>query len=106
MVMRASLVFVLDASLLAAICATEVVRLTGLAVHEWLSIAFAAAALLHLLLSWRWIEKATRRIFSRAELRNTVNYTLNFILFADIVILFLSGIMISRVAVPTIGMHI
>ncbi len=39
-------------------------RLTGLPVHEWLGIALAGPVLLHLLLSWRWLVTATRRLLA------------------------------------------
>ena len=106
MTTRAGFAFSLDTSLLIGLSAVYVVRLTGLPAHEWLAFAFAAAALVHLLLSWSWIGKATLRVFAGAGSRNTLNYCLNFALFAGVVIVLLSGFMISRYAAPALGLHI
>jgi len=106
MIARAGFAFFLDASLLVGVSALFEVRLTGLAAHEWLAFVFAGAALVHLLLSWNWIAAATRRVFAGAGSRNAVNYCLNFALFADIVIVLLSGFMISRHAAPALGVYI
>lgn len=38
-------------------------RTTGIAIHEWLSLAAAGAAIVHLLLHWQWIVEVTRRFF-------------------------------------------
>jgi hypothetical protein len=102
---RAGSSLVLDAGLFVAFCALNVVPLTGLPVHEWLGFAFGGAALIHLLLSWSWIESSTRSLFSR-DRRDQVNYSLNFALFATLVVLILSGAMISHSALPALGLHI
>lgn len=106
MITRAGFAFSLDTSLLVGVCVLFVVRLTGLVAHEWLAFVFAGAALVHLLLSWSGIGAATRRMFAGAGSRNTINCFLNFALFADIVIVLLSGFMISRYAAPALGLHI
>jgi hypothetical protein len=103
---RAGSSLVLDAGLFVAFCALNVVPLTGLAVHEWLGFAFGGAALIHLLLSWGWIESSTLSLFAGRDRRNQVNYSLNFALFATLVVLILSGAMISHSALPALGFHI
>ena len=53
-------------------------RFSGLAVHEWLGIAFAAAIVTHLLLHWDWIVSVTARIFNKAlQQKQRINYALN-----------------------------
>jgi hypothetical protein len=39
----------------------EAPHFTGMAVHEWLGIAFGAGIITHLLLHWQWIVKAIKR---------------------------------------------
>ena len=39
--------------------------LTGVAVHEWLSLAFASAVILHLLLHWDWVVQVTLKFFRK-----------------------------------------
>jgi hypothetical protein len=78
-------------------------RSTGIAIHEWLSIALAAAIITHLLLNWRWIVEVSRRFLGKVANRARVNYILNFLLFVDITLCIFTGIMISQVALPLLG---
>ena len=82
-------------------------RFSGLSVHEWLGIAFAATLLTHLLLHWDWIVNVTKRIFNPTlQQKQRLNYALNLALFVDFVIISLSGIMISQVALPALGVRL
>jgi cytochrome b len=81
-------------------------RSSGIAVHEWLGIAFGAAIITHLLLHWRWIVSTTRRLFSRAMRQARLNYFLNTLLFIDITLVIFTGLMISRVALPSLGIYL
>ena len=82
-------------------------RFSGIAIHEWLSIALAAAVIVHLLLNWAWIVAITRRLFSKAiEHKQRVNYLLNALLFIDFVVIMVTGIVLSEVALPQLGIQI
>lgn len=78
-------------------------RLTGIAIHEWLSIAFGAAVVTHLLLHWKWLVATTRRFFGRVPRATRLNYALNTLFFIDMVVLIFTGLMISEVALPGLG---
>jgi hypothetical protein len=80
-------------------------RTSGIAVHEWLTIAIAATVIVHLLLNWSWIVEVTKRLFSKGKGLNgsRVNYILNWSLFIDGILIMLSGIMISQAVVPALG---
>ena len=95
--------FAVDITLFALVLVMLSPRLTGLPLHEWLGLALGAPVLLHLLLSWPWIARATLVVPIRATLRHRVNYLLNWLLFASIVVEIVSGIMISVVALPALG---
>ncbi len=101
---RLRLIFLLDATLLIAICALETVNFTGLILHEWLGLLMPFLILAHLLFSWTWIAATTRRLFSsrsgRADTRTRINYFLTLALFACITAQILSGILISQQAIP------
>ncbi|HMV29271.1 MAG TPA: DUF4405 domain-containing protein [Anaerolineales bacterium] len=94
----------LDIALFVAFLITMDPRFSGLAIHEWLSIAAAATVIVHLLLSWEWIVNVTKRLFGRVGGGAKVNYVLNWLLFIDGILIMLSGIMISEVAVPALGL--
>lgn len=102
---RIPLVFWLDSALLAALLLLLAPRLTGLPIHEWLGISFGVPVLVHLLLSWRWIAASLRSLPS-LRARGRVNLLINIALFALTVIEIVSGLVISRVALPFIGFHL
>ena len=81
-------------------------RASGLAIHEWLSLAAIAAVIVHLLLNWEWITQITRRLLGKVNEVIRINYLLNWALFIDAILIMLSGIMISEVAMPTLGISL
>lgn len=103
---RTKINLLVDASIFVAFLIAMEPHSTGIAVHEWLSIAFAAAIITHLLLHWDWIVETTRRIFSRLAAIQRINYALNILLFIDITIVSFTGIMISRSALPALGISL
>ncbi|NWF63392.1 MAG: DUF4405 domain-containing protein [Chloroflexi bacterium] len=78
-------------------------RFSGLAIHEWLSLALGAVIIVHLLLNWEWIVNVTKRLFVKAKNGARVNYVLNWLLFIDGILIMLSGILISEAALPAMG---
>jgi len=78
-------------------------RSSGIAVHEWLTIALAATIIVHLLLNWDWITQATKRLFKNGLNDSCVNYILNWLLFIDGILIMLSGVMVSEAIVPALG---
>jgi hypothetical protein len=79
---------------------------TGIAVHEWLTIASMAAIITHLLLNWQWIAVVTRRFFSKLATRARLNFVLNLLLFIDGVLIMLTGVMISEAVLPSLGVRV
>ncbi len=78
-------------------------RSTGIAVHEWLTVASMTAVIIHLLLSWDWIVQLTKHFFTMSVLRPRINYVLNALLFIDVILIMYTGIMISESFVPFLG---
>jgi len=102
---RHAFVWWLDAGLFVAYLLLLSPRLTGLPVHEWLGLAFAVPVLLHLLLAWPWIATATGRLFAPHRRRDTVNALLNLALFVTTTVVVVSGVVISQVTLPWLGVH-
>ncbi|EFO80909.1 hypothetical protein OSCT_1239 [Oscillochloris trichoides DG-6] len=81
-------------------------RFTGIAIHEWLGIAFGAAIITHLLIHWQWIIAVGKKLFSRAHAPARLNYILNLLLFIDVTLITFTGIMISEVVLPLFGLRL
>jgi cytochrome b len=79
---------------------------SGIAVHEWLSLAMIAAITVHLLLNWGWITGITSRFLGKVGGQNRINYIVNWLLFIDGTLIMISGIMISEVALPAFGIQL
>jgi len=81
-------------------------RLTGNAIHEWLAVAVTAVVIVHLLLNWKWIVEITRRLFRKIPWRSRIHYILDWLLYIDLVLIMLSGLMISETVLPRLGIHL
>ena len=96
----------LDIIIFVAFLVTMDPRSSGIAIHEWLSLAMLAALTLHLLLSWDWIINISQRFLGKLGTQNRINYILNWLLFIDGTLLIVSGVMISEVAIPFLGVRL
>ena len=94
----------LDISTFAAFLVAMDPRTSGIAIHEWLTIALGATVVVHLLLNWNWIVEVTKRLFTKGLNGARTNYILNWLLFVDGILIMLSGIMISEAVVPAFGL--
>lgn len=80
--------------------------LGGIAFHEFAGLALGAAVLCHLLLNGNWILKVSKMILNRQlNARTRLNYLLSVMLLLDFLIILLSGINISKVALP-LNLHL
>jgi hypothetical protein len=80
-------------------------HLTGLTIHEWLSIAFGATIIVHLLWHWEWLVQVSRRFFRQMNGRVRLNYILNSLLFIALTLIIASGLLISEEALPLLGIR-
>lgn len=94
---------VLDLALLAIMLLVANPAKTGLGVHEWLGIAIAVPALLHLALNWDWVGSTIRTLFTKMAWDRRTNLVIDTALFMSLVTVAVSGIAISRIAVPALG---
>lgn len=95
-----------DSAIFVAFLLAMVPHSTGISVHEWLSIALGATVIVHLLLHWKWIVATTTRFFKRIPRGSRINYLLNSLLFIDFTLILFTGIMISEVALPSLGIRL
>lgn len=78
----------------------------GIAFHEFAGLALGGAILCHLVLNGTWIVKVSKMIFKKElNQRTRINYLLNGLLLLDFLIILISGINISKVALP-LNLHL
>jgi len=68
----------------------------GLGFHEWAGLFIGIFFIVHKILNWTWIKKVTVGFFRRTTGRARLNYVLDVLLLAGLVLMTLSGIAIAR----------
>jgi Domain of unknown function (DUF4405) len=75
---------------------------TGIAIHEWLGIGLGVVLLVHLTLHWDWVIRTTRKLVSGGG-RERFVWLVNLLLLVSMTLCIASGILISQVALPGLG---
>jgi hypothetical protein len=101
---RARLDLIFDFILLLAFGIVFSLDFTGEEWHEWLGLAFGLALLVHLTLHWDWVVRTARRILTTTG-RRRFTFIVNLLLCFDLVLCVGSGILISRYALPSLGIN-
>ena len=101
---RTRLDFWFDAIILAGYTVAYSYGWTGVVIHEWLGIGLGIALLLHLTLHWDWVVRTTRRLL-RPRGQDKLIWLVNLALLFAMTLCIASGIAISRVALPELGIY-
>ncbi|MCO6452894.1 MAG: DUF4405 domain-containing protein [Caldilineales bacterium] len=96
----------LDLIIFTAFVAVANPALTGMTIHEWLALAFGAAIITHLLFHWNWIAAITRKFFHKLWHQSRLNYVVNLAFFVAVTATMLSGVLISKSALPILGIDL
>lgn len=99
---RAKLDFWFDAVLLMAYTVVYSYGFTGDVIHEWLGTGIGVALLLHLTLHWDWVVRTSKRLFSPRG-HDKLIWFVNLALLFAMTLCVLSGLAISRVVLPEVG---
>ncbi len=95
-----------DVSIFLAFIIAMEPRFSGVPVHEWLSVALAATVVVHLLLHWQWIVSVGGKFFRKLWHASRLKFVVDSLLFVAFVGIMMSGIMISKSFLPTLGVQI
>lgn len=68
----------------------------GIAFHEWAGLIIGIVFIIHKLLNWNWIKRVSSSFFTKTPNRARLNYILDVLLLAGLVLMILSGIAIAR----------
>lgn len=94
---------VIDSLIFAAFLLMESPNLSGNTIHEWLGIALLATIVVHLLLHWSWITSVGKTFFKKLWHSSRLKFMLDILVFLSIITVSLSGLMISKTALPLLG---
>ncbi len=97
---------ILDITIFAAFLAIASPKLTGNTIHEWLSLALAAAIVVHLLFHWKWIVSLSKNFFQKLIHQSRLNYLVNILLFIAMTASMFSGLLISKSILETLGIQL
>ena len=95
----------LDSILLVAFLVSYETTLTGIAVHEWLCIAFFILLLVHLLFHWDWVVSVMAKFFRKLFHQSRLNFVVDLLALVMFMTVMVSGIMISRSVLPFFGLQ-
>jgi hypothetical protein len=101
---RTRFLLMLDSLLFVGTLVLQVVRFTGLTLHEWIGIAIAVPLLVHLILQWQWITATWRRAMTEKRRRAQFNFLLNALLFVFMTLAIFSGVLASEVVTPNLSL--
>lgn len=96
---------VLDAALLVVFTLVYSIGFTGQSVHEWLGVAIGVVLLVHLTLHWDWVVRVSRNLVSRRG-RAKLPWLINLLLLVSMTLCVMSGIYISVVVLPDLGVSV
>lgn len=77
--------------------------LTGLSLHEWLSLALFAPVLVHLVVNWDWAVRVIGRFLRRLRGATRLNLLVDVGLLVSVVTVMLSGLFVSQVIMGLLG---
>jgi hypothetical protein len=93
------------ASFVAYLAATNT-AITGIAVHEWLCVGLAVAFAFHTTLHWDWAMRMFADFIRKLLSMSRLNFVLDILLFVVLTAVMLSGFMVSRSVLPTLGLSV
>lgn len=96
----------LDLGILGAFLVAMEPFLTGLPLHEWLSVAFAAVVIIHILLHWQWVVSVGLNFFKKLFHTSRLKFVVDALMFLAVTTVMMSGIMISRSVSAALGIEL
>jgi hypothetical protein len=96
----------IDMVLLASMLLVMEPSLSGEAIHEWLGMGMLAVVVVHLVIHWNWIINVGGQFFKKLWHSSRLKFVVDSLLFVAFITVSLSGILISRTALPALGINL
>jgi hypothetical protein len=103
--LKARLDLCLDVTIFSAFACAYSLGFTGLSIHEWLGLSLGVVLLVHLTSHWDWVIRTTVRVV-RWRGPDRFIYLVNLMLLFTMTLCIASGVAISQVALPALGVHV
>jgi hypothetical protein len=104
--MKAKTNLLLDSIIFLAFLVAFEPHITGTQIHEWLGAAFFLTLLAHLILHWKWVVNTLSKFFKKMTWSNRINFGVDFFVFLAFIVLNLSGLMISKFLLQSLGINV
>lgn len=92
--------------LLVSFILANIPQATGIPIHEWVGLLFVFPLLVHLVLDWNWIVNVSKRLFKKLPGEVRFNHFWDLVIFIMMILVLLSGILVSESALPSLGINI
>ena len=92
-----------DLGIFAGLLVAAAPGLTGLALHEWLSVAFFGTIIAHLVLHWKWLVSIGAQFFRKLFHSSRLQFVVDVLLFVAFITVMTSGLAISRNVLAFLG---
>ncbi len=96
----------LDLVLFVSFVLANIPQATGIPFHEWIGFLFVIPLIAHILLDWQWIVNTTKRLFGKLPGEVRFNHFWDLVIFIMMVLVVLTGTVISESALPSLGIHV
>lgn len=95
---------VLDLALFGGFLAALSPGITGLAIHEWLSLALGIPALVHLVINWDWVVRIAKTFWAKLMSKSRLDFVVDVALFVSAVTVMVSGLAVSQSIAGALGL--
>jgi len=97
---------IVDIAILIAFLVANNPSLTGIPVHEWFAVAAGVVLIVHILFHWDWVVNVSKTFINKLIHESRFNYLVDALLLVDYVLVFLSGLAISRSVMVALGISL
>ena len=98
--------FIIDTAVFFGFLLVNEPKITNQTIHEWLGLAVFITLLVHLILHWKWVVKKVTTFFKKMPLQDRINFIVDFIFFIAIITVTLTGVLMSKSALPALGISV
>lgn len=97
---------IIDSLIFLAFLVVASPNFSGITIHEWLGLALLGTIVIHVFLHLNWITSVGKSFFKKLWHSSRFKFVLDILVFLSFITVSLSGIMISKAALPALGISL